>query len=67
MNTTVFKNALGVATLIADALVHPQLAQQITQQPATVATVRGLDMPAITTSARVLEQGQQSVKLGVWY
>lgn len=71
MNTGIdaaITSALSVANLIADALLSPQVAVEIAQQPQRVASVRGLDTQTVIASARIIEKGQTSVKLGhVWF
>ena len=61
-------SALSVANLVADALLSPQVAVELVQQPQHIATVRGLDMQSVIASARIVEKGQKSAQLGgVWY
>lgn len=71
MNTGIdaaITSALSVATLIADALLSPQVAVELAQQPQHVASVRGLDTQSVIASARMVEKGQKSVQLGgVWF
>lgn len=69
MNTGIdgaITSALSVANLIADALLSPQVALELAQHPQHLAAVRGLDVQAVQTSARVVEKGQKSVSLSYW-
>ena len=71
MNTSIdaaITSALSVATLIADALLSPQVAVELAQQPQYVASVRGLDTQSVLASARIVEKGQKSAQLGgIWF
>ncbi len=70
MNTgldAAIRSALSVANLIADALLSPQVAAEIGQQPQHVAAVRGLDTKSVIASASLVEKGQKTVRLGYWY
>ena len=71
MNTGIdaaITSAISVANLIADALLFPQVAVELAQQPQRVAAVRGLDTQSVIASARIIEKGQKSVQLGgIWF
>ncbi len=61
-------SALSVANLVADALLFPQVAVELVQQPQHVAAMRGLDTQSVMVSARIVEKGQKSAQLGgIWY
>ena len=71
MNTGInaaIMSALSVANLVADALLSPQVAVELVQQPQHVAAIRGLDTQSVIASARIVEKGQKSAQLGgIWY
>ena len=64
---TAIQSALSVANLVADALLSPQVAVEIIQEPQRVAAVRGLDTQSVIASARIVEKGQKSTELSVWW
>ncbi len=71
MNTGInaaITSALSVANLVADALLSPQVAVELAQQPQRVAAIRGLDTQSVIVSARIVEKGQIPAQLGgVWF
>ncbi len=71
MNTGIdaaISSALSVANLVADALLFPQVAVELAQQPQRVAAIRGLDAQSVLASAQIVEKGQKTAKLGgIWF
>ncbi len=64
---TAIQSALSVANLVADALLSPQVAVEMVQQPQHVAAMRGLDTQSVIASAQIVEKGQKSTGLTVWW